>query len=86
MPAYFNLLESMTLPEDNINYYVVLVCYVYIPGNGHQAGEGVEVVGVPHGDREEALDDSSRLKFKWKKCFSHAACRTRSTNFSKASR
>jgi len=30
-------------------------------GNGHQAGEGVEVVGVPHGDREEALDDSSRL-------------------------
>ena len=70
MPAYFNLLESMTLPEDNIND-VVLVCYVYIPGNGHQAGEGVEVVGVPHGDREEALDDSSRLKFKWKKYFSH---------------
>ena len=43
---------------------------IYVPGNGHQAGEGVEVVGVPHGDREEALDDSSRLKFKWKNYFS----------------
>ena len=38
---------------------------IYVPGSGHQAGEGVEVAGVLHGDREEALDDSSRLKFKW---------------------
>ena len=44
---------------------------IYVPGNGHQAGEGVEVVGVPHGDREEALDDSSRLEFKRKFFFTY---------------